>query len=319
MTLPAADDGGPEPHGPGRRRSLAVATSAEFPELLADWPLLRAALETCGVDACTRVWTDPEVRWVEFDLVLANGAWDNIHHPAEFLQWAESVATVTRLVNAPAVLRWSMDKRYLATLSGAGVPIVPTFWLDAPATGASGATADVAHVVNVDFPQGEFVVKPSISGGGFESARYGARELGVARTHVDRLLAAGRTVMIQPYVATVDAQGETGLIFLAGEFSHAIAKGPLLRPGAGAQSHLWENEQITATVPSDAELTTAQAALAVAHELLGQTTYARVDLVTNQEGAPVVLELELLDPALFLDTDPAAASRFAQILQQLIP
>ena len=177
---------------------------------------------------------------------------------------------------------------------------------------ASGAGVDI------ELPQGEFVVKPSISGGGFESARYGPTELGVARTHIDRLLAAGRTVMVQPYVATVDAQGETGLVFLAGEFSHAIAKGPLLRPGAGAQSHLWENEQITPTVPSEAELTTAQAALTVAHELLGETTYARVDLVTNDDGAPVVLELELLDPALFLDTDPAAAARFAHVLEQHI-
>jgi glutathione synthase/RimK-type ligase-like ATP-grasp enzyme len=287
-----------------------VATSAEFPELLDDWPLLRAALEECGVTASTRVWTEPDVRWSEFDLVLANGAWDNIHHPHEFLQWAERVATVTRLVNAPAVLRWSMDKRYLSTLADAGVPIVPTLWLDAS---ASDATADM------ELPQAEFVVKPSISGGGFESARYGPTEHSVARTHVDRLHAAGRTVMVQPYVATVDARGETGLIFLAGEFSHAIAKGPLLHPGAGAQSHLWENEQITATAPSDAELTTAQAALAVAHELLGQTTYARVDLLANDDGTPVVLELELLDPALFLDTDPAAASRFAYVLQQLIP
>jgi hypothetical protein len=207
-----------------------------------------------------------------------------------------------------------MDKRYLATLSAAGVPIVPTMWLDASATASDGAAA-------IDLPPGggDFVVKPSISGGGFESARYGPSELGVARTHIDRLLTAGRTVMVQPYVATVDAQGETGLIFLAGEYSHAIAKGPLLRPGAGAQSHLWENEQSTSTSPSDAELAVAQAALGVAQDLLGPTTYARVDLVTDDDGAPVVLELELLDPALFLDTDPAAASRFAHVLLQLIP
>ena len=109
------------------------------------------------------------------------------------------------------------------------------------------------------------------------------------------------------------------MIFLAGAFSHAIAKGPLLQPGAGAQTHLWENEQITATVPSETELTIAGAALAVAHELLGPTTYARVDLVANDDGLPMVLELELLDPALFLDTDPAAASRFADMLRRLIP
>jgi O-ureido-D-serine cyclo-ligase len=287
-----------------------VAASAEFPDLLDDWPLLRGELEKCGVAASTQVWTDPDVRWNEFDLVVANQAWDNIHRPLDFLQWAENMAAVTRLLNAPAVLRWSMDKRYLATLSDAGVPIVPTFWLDTPMHGAA---------LDVELPEGEFVVKPSISGGGFESARYAPTEVGAARTHIDRLIAAGRTVIVQPYQAAVDARGETGLIFLAGDFSHAIAKGPLLRPGAGAKSHLWENEQISAAVPSDAELTTAQVALAAAHDQLGPTTYARVDLVADDDGVPVVLELELLHPALFLDTHPAVASRLAHVLQQLIP
>ncbi len=242
--------------------AVAIATSAEFPDLLEDWPLLRNELDRLGVAATTRVWTDPDVRWAEFELVVANGAWDNIHHPLDFLQWAERVAVETRLVNSPAVLRWSMDKRYLATLSAVGVPIVPTVWLEAPGGGGGVAAGDGGTGggggTAFDPPVGEFVVKPSISGGGFESARYTPTEVDAARIHIDRLLAAGRTVMVQPYVRAVDARGETGLIFLAGEFSHAIAKGPLLQPGAGAQSHLWQNEKIGAVVPSVAELAVAR-------------------------------------------------------------
>ena len=75
------------------------------------------------------MWTDPEVRWHDFDLVLANGAWDNIHRPDEFLAWIAAVAEVAPMANSPAVLRWNLDKRYLAALSEAGVATVPTTWL----------------------------------------------------------------------------------------------------------------------------------------------------------------------------------------------
>jgi glutathione synthase/RimK-type ligase-like ATP-grasp enzyme len=288
-----------------RRPRLAVAASAAYPNLLADWPLVRHALRVEGVDASTEVWTDPDVRWSTFDLVVANGAWDNIHRPDEFLRWAAGVAGVTRLVNPPHILRWSLDKRYLAALAAAGVPTVPTTWLE-PGT-------------EIALPHGEFVVKPTISGGGFETARYGAAESAAARAHVGRLLEAGRTVMVQPYQAAVDTQGETGLIFLGGQFSHAIAKSPLLRPGAGPQSHLWQNEEIGAREPTGAQRAAARAALAAAEDLVGPTTYARVDLVPQGDGTPAVLELELLDPALFFETRPEAATTFARVLRRLIP
>lgn len=286
---------------------MAVAASAEFPDLRPDWPLLRGALADTGIAAATEVWTDPRVRWTDYDLVVANGAWDNIHRPEEFLSWADRVATHTMLVNSPATLRWNMDKHYLAALAGAGVATVPTTWVS-PAELAADAA----------FPAGEFVVKPTISGGGHETARYGAGEQGGARAHVERLLGAGRTVMVQPYVAAVDAQGEVGLIFLGGRFSHAIGKGPLLRPGAGVRAHLWEDQRITAAEPTETQLRTARAALGAAEESLGPTTYARVDLVALAGGAPAVLELELLDPALFFETAPTAAARFATVLGQLV-
>ena len=231
---------------------------------------------------------------------MANGAWDNIHRPDEFLDWVRRVAEVALVVNSPAVLGWNLDKRYLAALSEAGVATVPTTWL---APGQFPVEHELA------LPPGEFVVKPAVSGGGFETARYGGgggdggggggevdRHGQNARAHIRRLLNAGRTVMIQPYQAAVDTHGEAGLIFLGGRYSHAIGKGPLLRPGAGPQTHLHHHEQI-----------------------VGPTTYARVDLVNLADGAPAVLELELLDPALFFETRPAAATRFAQVLRALIP
>jgi O-ureido-D-serine cyclo-ligase len=294
------------------RPRLAVAASAEFPDLRPDWPLLQDALAELGVVASTQVWTDPGVRWHEFALVVANGAWDNIHHPDAFLAWAERVAGVTRIVNEPHVLRWNVDKRYLAALAAAGVSTVPTTWIEPTA-----AQADA--FAPAEFPEGEFVVKPAISGGAFETARYRPGEANAARDHILRLIGAGRTVMVQPYQAAVDTHGEVGLVFLEGRFSHAVAKGPLLRPGAGIQTNVWEHEEIGAVVPTEEQLTTARGALRAAERRLGATTYARVDLVTTDDGSTAVLELELLDPALFFETQPSTATAFAQVLRRLIP
>jgi hypothetical protein len=294
----------------GAPARLAVAVSADSPDLRPDWPLLRQALAELGVAASTRVWTDPEVRWRDFDLVLANGAWDNIHRPDEFLAWAERVATVAPVANAPGVLRWNLDKRYLAVLSEAGVATVPTTWV----------TPDPDQR-EIPLPPGEFVVKPSVSGGGFETARYRAgdgRSARDARAHVQRLLQAGRTAMIQPYQASVDAQGEAGLIFLGGRYSHAIGKGAMLVAGVGPQPHLYRHEQIGALAASATQMEAAQLALDTAERIVGPTAYARVDLVSLHDGAAAVLELELLDPALFFETNPAAVTRFAQVLRAMI-
>jgi hypothetical protein len=125
--------------------------------------------------------------------------------------------------------------------------------------------------------------------------------------------------MIQPYQAAVDSQGEAGLIFLGGRYSHAIGKGPMPVAGAGPQPHLYRHEQIGALAASAGQLEAAHRALAAAEQLVGPTVYARVDLVSLDDGMPAVLELELLDPALFFETNPAAATRFAQVLRAMIP
>lgn len=306
---------------PGRSR-LAVAVSSRHPDLRPDWPLLRRALTDLGLVVSTEVWTDSRVPWSDFDLVVANGAWDNIHHPAEFLAWADATSSVAPVVNTPATLRWNQDKHYLDDLAAAGVATVPTLWLRATeaddgvadraveAMGAMGAMGAI--------PRGDVVVKPTISGGGFQTARYRAGEHREARNHIGRLLAGGRDVMVQPYQEAVDAEGEGGLIFLAGQFSHAVRKGPLLQPDVGPRSALWKFEEISALEPTPAQLATARAALAAAESRLGPTTYARVDLVPLDDGTPAVLELELLDPALFFELHPPAATRFAHVLARLI-
>jgi hypothetical protein len=291
------------------RPQLAVVASAAYPDLRPDWPILQQALDDLGITATTAVWTDPTVRWADFDLVVASGAWDNIHRPDEFLQWADQTAQVVPMVNSPATLRWNLDKHYLSTLAEAGVATVPTVWCNA---------ADESAPNENELPPGELVVKPTISGGGFQTARYRQGERAEVLAHIRRLHALGRDAMVQPYEEAVDTAGEAGLIFLAGRFSHAIHKTAMLRLDIGPQSHLLDFMDLGPLEPSPAQLEVAEEALAVAEDLLGPTTYARVDLVPLPDGSPAVLELELLDPALFFEIHPDAAPRYAHVLAQRI-
>jgi glutathione synthase/RimK-type ligase-like ATP-grasp enzyme len=285
---------------------VAFTAPPHFPDLHDDWPLARAALGDLGIDATAVVWSDPAADWASFDLIVANGAWDNIHRVDEFLAWLDArERSGVRVVNSPATLRWNLDKRYLRELAAAGVPIVPTTWVERDGAGAP---------VDLALAAGEVVVKPSISGGGHRTARYEADEHDAARAHVQDLVASGRAAMIQPYQPAVDAEGERALIFLGGAYSHAITKDPMIRRGAGPLDDLIANQVTRPASPSPAELELGRQAVAAAERILGPTTYARVDVVTRSDGVPAVLELELLDPVLFFVHEPAAASTFAAVL-----
>ncbi|HEX6234509.1 MAG TPA: hypothetical protein VFZ63_15385 [Jiangellaceae bacterium] len=278
---------------------VALATCRDFAQLDQDDRLVIPALAVSGIRAEPAVWNDPTVDWHSYDLVVVRSTWDYVDSRDDFLHWAESVP---RLANDADLLRWNTDKRYLRELAQADVPVVPTEWLD------PGDELDLPA-------DGEYVIKPAISAGSRDTGRFDLadpvqREL--AGKHAGGLLDQGATVMVQPYLDAVDAAGETALLFLGGQFSHAIRKGPLLTGPDTAVDGLFRSEEITARQASMAERDTAEAALAA---LPGDTAqallYARVDLIPNAAGQPVLLELELAEPSLFLGYDDGAAPRFA--------
>lgn len=270
---------------------IAIATCSAMLGLDEDWPVLREALAERGVDAEAVVWDAPDVDWAGFDLVVVRSTWDYSSRHAEFLAWADGVPA---LLNSAQVIRWNTDKRYLRDLSEAGVPVVPTLWDPAEPPSGDGWA--------------EFVIKPAVSAGSVDTARWGPGQEAEARAHLRRLADAGRTAMVQPYLSGVEAAGETALVFIDGQFSHASRKAAVLADGAAPWSEL--RKKIRPTTPTAAELAVAEFALAAVPgnaDLL----YARVDLIPGPDGAPVLLELELTEPALFLKNDPAAASRLA--------
>jgi glutathione synthase/RimK-type ligase-like ATP-grasp enzyme len=243
----------------------------------------------------------------EYEGAVIRGAWDYILDRGAFLDWAK---TVPKLANSFEVLRWNTDKRYLRELEASGIPVVPTRWSDVPGW---------------SLPEGEFVVKPAVSAGGRNSARYGGRaDWDVAAAHVAALEASGDVAMIQPFVPSVDTVGETGTYVFGGVVSHAIRKGGVLTPGEPASSDLNMGSVDTVTgQPVDPSLAAfAQNVLAAAAGLAGMAgpcVYARVDTVVADDGSPLLMELEVAEPFLFLartEDPPAAADRFAAAVQQ---
>lgn len=275
------------------RPRVALVTFTGFPELYEDDRAALQPLADTGVDATPVVW-DSGADWASYDLVVVRSTWDYTLRREEFLDWA---AGVPRLHNPVEVLAWNTDKRYLAELAAAGVPVVPTTFV------APGEAYEV--------PAHEHVVKPTVSAGGRDTRRFAAGEDSSA--HATALLEAGRTVMVQPYQAAVDEAGETALLSFLGEHSHAARKAPVLVPTLPDPNDV----EISPRTATEAQLAVAQAALARVPSP-DPLLYARVDVVPGPDGAPLLMELEGTEPCLFFLQAPGSAERFAAAVRSLV-
>lgn len=297
---------------------IALATSSALPELELDDRPLVPALAARGITAEPVVWDDPAVDWSVYDLVLIRSTWDYTERPAEFLAWTRAVESVSRLVNPASAVAWNVDKQYQRALERAGLPIIPTIWLDPERNFDSRA-------IHTRFPAfGDFVIKPTISTGGRDTGRYNAGETpsrALAITHSKNLLNAGRHVMVQRYLRQVDTVGESALVFVDGEFSHAVRKAPQLEGPFRAKDDedaAVKHDVMTAREASAEEREVAARVVAALPQLVdgldGPLLYARVDLVPDDAGHPVVLELALTEPSFYFSLADGSLDRFADAL-----
>lgn len=292
------------------RIALVTARAARGTDY--DMPPLLQAMAAAGADAVEADWDDPAVDWAGLDLAVLRSPWDYVHRHGEFLAWARRTSALTRLLNPLSLVEWNSDKHYLADLASRGVDIVPTRFVEPGADCAAAVDAFLAA-----FPDAAAVVaKPAIGAGSRDARQHARGERDALLEHVAGLAAAGRSVLLQPYLDAVDRDGETALVFLHGRFSHAIGKGALLRPGAAATRALYAEEDIRAREAAADEHDLATRALA-AVPVSGPLAYARVDLIRAGDGSPRLLELELVEPSLFFDHGPGSATRFAEGLVAL--
>ncbi|QQQ74433.1 hypothetical protein IOD16_25090 [Saccharothrix sp. 6-C] len=275
---------------------VVFATCDALPAGDGDDDALVGALADVGVHASWAAWGTP----TSADLVVLRSTWDYPERLPEFLAWCDAEPA---LVNPASVVRWNTDKTYLVDLARHGVPVVPTA---------------VAGPGFADWPDGEFVVKPTVGAGSRGALRVAAGDHETAAAHLAALAAPA---LVQPYQSHVDSVGETAMVFLGGQYSHAFTKGAMLTPDAEYdESGLYIVERLTGASPSPAQRRVAEDVLDAAAELTGlrrpDFLYARVDLIPGPDHAPLLLELELVEPSLgFRHTDPTAPLRFASAVR----
>ena len=264
---------------------IGLATSGEFPSLYSDDVSLVGALAARGAEPVPAVWDDESVDWASFDLVVVRSTWDYHERRDAFVTWAKRVP---RLANPAHVVEWNTDKTYLRGLAERGVPVVPTAW------GVERLT---------DVPWEDVVVKPAVSAGA-RNTLHCRRDDPAGQALLDRINNDG-TSMVQPYLDGVEGYGERSLLFCEGRLTHAVRRNPALSLEGESR---YDARLVEAT---DAEVALAERVLKEVGETL---LYARVDVVPDENGEPVLIELEVTEPQLFLRFSPGAAEALADAI-----
>jgi glutathione synthase/RimK-type ligase-like ATP-grasp enzyme len=280
----------------GRIARVGFVTSEELRGLTPDDRSVVPVLAARGIEVVPVVWTEPLPP--KLDALVLRSTWDYHLRLPEFLAWVDAAeASRIPLLNLPSTIRWNVDKKYLLEVEARGVPIVPT------RHAARGSGVELPSLLR-DAGWTEAVVKPSVSGGAFGTWRAGGGEADAGR--FARQLEA-MDCLVQPFVPELVSEGEWSLLFFGDRYSHAVLK----RPERGDFRVQGEFGGVAA--PAEASLGIVEAA-SRALEASGQDTlYARVDGVVRG-GRLEVMELELVEPSLFLEPSPGAAGRFADAL-----
>ena len=280
------------------RPLVVFATYAEKPDLTPDDALLLPAFERLGVDTRAVPWDDPRIDWSACDAVLVRSTWDYHHKLPRFLEWTARLEYLgIPLVNPAPLIRWNARKDYLRELEGSGVPVVPTGWV-----GQGDRRSLRALLEEAGWDQA--VVKPVVSASAHETWRTSLGSSMSDEARFRRLAEAG-DVMIQPFLAEIEREGEWSLMFLADRFSHAVVKRP--KPGDFRVQRQFGGSREVA----DPDARLLQAARAVLDAAPGRSVYARVDGCVI-DGRFVLMELELIEPELFLGSSLEAAGTLAK-------
>ena len=286
---------------------IALVTAAVSHDLDEDLPILGAALERAGTQFHFVNWHD-DVDWSRYSAVFLRSPWDYHLRRNEFLAWMRNISRVTRVFNSFEVVEWNSDKRYLGDLVAAGIPLVPTRFI------ASGDESSVRDVLD-EFGN-DVVVKPSISAGSHDTLRYRDASLSIPdiTNHVARIVTAGAVAMVQPYEAGIDERGETGMVWVNGELSHAFRKGAILAVEPDMGNGLYAAEDIASRTASSEEIALGESIMHFLRGRFGKApVYARVDVIPDDAGHPQLMELELVEPSFFLAYAPGADDRVASV------
>lgn len=263
--------------------------------------LIMDALARRGIDARHVPWTAPDEAWEGAAMCVVRSVWDYTRRPEDFLAWTRRVERLVPVWNPAPLVRWNAHKGYLFELQARGAPLPPTWRV------AQGAPLDLAPLLR---EHGALVIKPIVDVGALGAMRVrGPEELAEAQAHLARLTSRGEA-LVQPFLRSIADEGELSLLFFNGRYSHAARKIP--RAGDYRVQVSWGG-RFEPAQPTPEQLAIARRVLdAVGHP----TLHARVDLVRGNDGAPVLMELEAIEPHLFLAQSEGAADRYAAAIEE---
>jgi hypothetical protein len=266
-----------------------------LPEPDPDQELLSAALRAAGVEAEMLAWDDPQATAAAFELCILRSPWNYYEDLPSFLEWVGRAEQETRLLNSGDVIRWNAHKGYLRELEAAGVGVVPTAWVP------RGEPASLADVMEREAWE-EVVVKPAVSAGSYRTQRFHRSECDPGQRFLDDLSRDG-DAMIQEFMTSTEDHGERALVWIDGAFTHAVRKSPRF---SGADEEVSDGMALTGQ-----ELAFGERVMSLVE---GDLLYGRVDIMQDEDGAPRLSELELMEPSLFLCQSPAALNRYVNAI-----
>ncbi len=278
---------------------VAYISCMELPEPDIDQEPLVGALSAAGHETLVAAWDDPSVDWAGFDVAVVRATWNYIDDVEAFRAWIDRVDGLTTLLNPAETMKWNLHKGYLRELESGGVPIVPTAFFD------KGETADVIGVCS-ERGWSRIVIKPSVGAGSYGTRAFDLNEGEGhrAQRYFDEMIEQ-RDMMVQVFMESVNTVGETALIVIDGELTHAIEK----RPRFDDQ----DESVLLREVVTDEMREIADRVMGVAGK---EALYGRVDVMPDAEGALVLSELELLEPSLFFPYFPSAMDVFVRGLER---
>jgi hypothetical protein len=279
---------------------VRLVTAAHLPDLLPDDQELLHALRRRGVETAVDVWDDPAVDWATAPLTVVRSVHDYHLRRDDFIAWIDRIEAVTRVCNPPEIIRWNSHKSYLRRLAESGIATVPTAWA------RQGEPVDLGELMAAR-SWSEVIVKPAVSASAHATLKVGGANLAAGRAHLTELL---RSVdaLVQPYLYEFETKGETSVIWLGGEQTHSVRRPPGIHIPYGAMMG----------TPMDAPQHELDFARTVYEWIAPEPLYARVDVLDTRDHGLCLLELELVEPALYLGHSTAFADTFAAAVCKLL-
>ncbi len=272
--------------------------------ILRDDKLLQEALGSIGLTSVRVDWARRDVDWSAFRCAVFRTTWDYYDRISEFTAWLNHIENQTKLCNDASIIWWNLDKHYLSDLELKGIPVVPSRFIEA------GETANLSLLLD-ETGWTEAIIKPCISGGARHTYRVNSENADTIQDIV-QLLLAGESFMLQPFLSDIQISGEYTLMIIDGRFTHAVRKTAKDGDFRVQDDH---GGVVHPCNPTEEQIELAERTMAACEPA---PVYGRVDMVRDNTGQWVVMELELIEPELWLREKPAAAEILARAVSRII-